>query len=371
MKEIHEILTKVSELGPNEKAILATVIDLQGSGYRLPGARMMILENGDTFGTVSGGCLEADVLERAKKILKSGKAEVFTYDTNDEENSVFSLNMGCRGVIRILLEPIGLESEIKRLLSSTLEKRNKCTVATFIDGEQVPIGTRIFVEQDGKLSGDVKSITEAFLGIDDDLLTFHESSTPYETMRYVNEAGEAEFAFETLQPPILLAVFGAGADAVPLAKAGSDLGWQVRVFDHRPAFLARERFPNAQDITLVERESNNFKLVADDRTAIVSMNHNYDRDKEVIGFALRTDAFYIGALGPKKRTEQILDELRQRGEPVAADALVRLRYPAGLDIGGDTPESIAISIVAEIQSVLKKRPGSSLRNRDGSIYDRK
>jgi xanthine/CO dehydrogenase XdhC/CoxF family maturation factor len=374
MKEIHEILTKVSELGPNEKAILATVIDLHGSGYRLPGARMLIVENGDTFGTVSGGCLEADVLERAKKILKSGKAEVFTYDTNDDENSVFSLNMGCRGVIRILLEPIGRESEITRLLSSNVENRKKCTVATYIGGnasEKLEIGARIFVGQSGKLLGNVKTIIEAMPGIDDDFLTFHESSSAYETMRYANEAGEAEFAFETLQPPVLIAIFGAGADAVPLAKAASDLGWRVNVFDHRPAFLAPERFPYADDITLVERETTNFNLATDDRTAIVSMNHNYDRDKEAIRFALRTDAFYIGALGPKKRTEQILGELSQHGDAVAADALSRLRFPAGLDIGGDTPESIAISIIAEIQSVLKKRPGSSLRNRDGSIYDRK
>src|SRR5215204_2210814 len=101
MKETKEILERVSAFGADERAILATVVDVRGSGYRLPGARMLILENGHTFGTVSGGCLESDVLERAKKILQSGRAEIFTYDTTNEENSVFSLNMGCRGVVRI------------------------------------------------------------------------------------------------------------------------------------------------------------------------------------------------------------------------------------------------------------------------------
>src|SRR5215203_2261418 len=109
MKEIREILERVSVLEPNERAILATVVDVRGSGYRLPGARMLMLENGDTFGMVSGGCLEADVLERARKVLASGWAEVFTYDTTNDENSVFSLNMGCRGVVRILLGSIGRE----------------------------------------------------------------------------------------------------------------------------------------------------------------------------------------------------------------------------------------------------------------------
>src|SRR6476469_5126403 len=106
MKEIKEILDRVSGFGPDEKAILATVVDVQGSGYRLPGARMLILENGETSGMISGGCLESDVLERAKKVLQSGRSEVFVYDTTQEENSVFSLNMGCRGVVRILLEQV-------------------------------------------------------------------------------------------------------------------------------------------------------------------------------------------------------------------------------------------------------------------------
>src|SRR5688572_23116469 len=106
MKEIREILREVEALGDGEKAVLATVVDLKGSGYRLPGARMLIKANGDATGTVSGGCLEADILERAKRVLQAGKAEVFTYDTTADENSVFSLNMGCRGVLRILLEPV-------------------------------------------------------------------------------------------------------------------------------------------------------------------------------------------------------------------------------------------------------------------------
>jgi xanthine dehydrogenase accessory factor len=369
-----EIVARVERLDAGTQAVLATVIDVRGSGYRLPGARMLILENGDTFGTVSGGCLEADVMERANKVIESYKAEVFTYDTTADENSVFSLNMGCRGVIRILLEPVGRGSELVSLLKSVWKDREKLTVATFIGGdaaEKLDIGARIFVGADEKVSIGGAAIMEAFLGIDDDLLTFDESDALYETMRYVTQAGEAEFAFESLLPPVLVAIFGAGADAVPLAKAAHDLGWQIRVFDHRPAFLTRERFPDANEIRLVDRETNNFHLAADNLTAIVSMNHNYDRDKEAIGFALGTDAFYIGALGPKKRTEQILDELRQRGKALAPDALSRLRYPAGLDIGGDTPESIAISILAEIQSVLKQRPGGALRDRDGSIYDRK
>src|SRR5215203_4481865 len=111
MKEIRDILLQIEGLADSELAVLATVVDLQGSGYRRPGARMLIKADGDSFGTVSGGCLEADVMERAKRVLQSGQAEVFVYDTTADEESVFSLNMGCRGVLRILLEPIGKDSE--------------------------------------------------------------------------------------------------------------------------------------------------------------------------------------------------------------------------------------------------------------------
>ena len=301
MKEIKEILKHVSALADGEKAILATVVDVRGSGYRLPGARMLMLENGDTFGTVSGGCLEADVLERAKKILKSGESEVFTYDTTGDENSIFSMNMGCRGVIEILLEPIGKDSEIIAKMRSAYEDR--------------------------------------------------EPSDEFET-------------------PIAVMLFGAGADAVPFVRIASELGWQVTVHDHRPAFLTEERFPNAQKL-VHQTVDEPPQIHADHRTAGVIMTHNYSRDRFVLPELLASDAFYVGALGPKRRTEQLLEEIAAHGRIFAEENLARLFAPVGLDIGADTPESIALSIIGEIQSVLKNRQGTSLRYREGSIYDRK
>ncbi len=301
MKEIKEILKHVSALADGEKAILATVVDVRGSGYRLPGARMLMLENGDTFGTVSGGCLEADVLERAKKILKSGQSEVFTYDTTGDEDSVFSMNMGCRGVVEILLEPIGKDSALIAKMRAAYQNR--------------------------------------------------EPSDEFEI-------------------PIAVMLFGAGADAVPFVRIASELGWQVTVHDHRPAFLTKERFPDAQDLVhqIVDEPP---QIHADDRTAGVIMTHNYARDRFILPELLASDAFYVGALGPKRRTEQLLEEIATTGRTFSEEKLARLFAPVGLDIGADTPESIALSIVGEIQSVLKNRKGTSLRYRVGSIYDRR
>ncbi len=301
MKEITEILRAVSHLPIGEKAILATVVDVRGSGYRLPGARMLILKNGDTFGTVSGGCLEADVLERATKVLASGTSEIFTYDTTGDENSVFSLNMGCRGVIEILLEPVDRESELIAKMRSAYEDR------------------------------------------------------------------EASDDFET---PVAIMLFGAGADAIPLVNIASELGWQVTVHDHRPAFLTQERFPSATMLIRQNVDEPLGEIFADDRTAAVIMTHNYARDRSVLPALLNSTAFYIGALGPKRRTEQLLEEIASDGQIFAVEQLARLYAPVGLDIGADTPESIALSIVGEIQSVLRNRNGGNLRDRVGSIYGR-
>jgi xanthine/CO dehydrogenase XdhC/CoxF family maturation factor len=301
MKEIKEILTNVSNLADGEKAVLATVIDVRGSGYRLPGARMLMLANGDTFGTVSGGCLEADVLERAKKVLASGRAEVFTYDTTGDENSVFSMNMGCRGVIQIRLEPVGKESSVIAAMRAAYEDRE---------------------------------VSEEF------------------------------------EVPVAIMLFGAGADAVPLVRIASELGWQVTVHDHRPAFLTSERFPDAEALVLENVDEPPATIIADQRTAGVVMTHNYARDRFVLPALLDSDVFYIGALGPKRRTDDLLAELAAEGRTFSNEQLARLFAPVGLDIGADTPEGIALSIVGEIQSVLKSRNGGNLRDREGSIYDR-
>lgn len=301
MKEISDILARVAEFEPDERAVLATVIEVIGSGYRLPGARMLILPDGTTSGTVSGGCLEADVLERAKRVLETGDTEIFTYDTTDNEASVFSLNMGCRGIIRIRLESIGKDSEIITKMDAAYHGRK---------------------------------------GSDD------------------------------IVPPIALLLFGAGTDAIPLVRIASELGWQITVHDHRPAFLVAERFPAAKMLVhdIVDRSP---EITADEYTAAVIMTHNYSRDRLVLPKLLRSAAFYVGALGPKRRTEQLLGELAAAGESFTDDQLSRLYAPIGLDIGADTPEAIALSIAAEIQGVIKHRIGGHLRERHGSIYDRK
>lgn len=363
-KELQEITKHFHFTKPEEtRTIVATVVDVQGSSYRLPGARMLVGENGEMLGTISGGCLEADVLERANRVLQSGAAEVFIYDTTAQEDSIFSLNMGCRGVIRILLErpTSGFINFCRRLY----ETRRSGIAATLIKAKtkDAETGARLILSENNIVTSDFsKETTENLLP--DCLSVLREKKSKL----LENDFGE--FFLEFIPSPVSLVIFGAGADAIPVAQTAKNLGWQVSIVDHRAAFANKERFDKADEIILTRPENLEENLTIDENTVAVVMSHNYEHDKNILRFLLNSTARYIGALGPKRRTENILREWSEAGETFSAEQLDKLYAPIGLDIGADTPESIALSIVSEIKSVLASRNGGFLRRRTGSIYNR-
>lgn len=373
MKEINEILARIAALPADERAVLATVVALEGSGYRLPGARMLISSDG-MLGTVSGGCLEADVVERAKRVV-SGRPEVFVYDTTGDEASVFSLNMGCRGVIRILLESVSKDSPLFQWLRSAAGGREGRAIATLISAEtdaEVQLGGRLFVDAAGHLEFDgLNPFLRDSMELRDLVLQFLASGEANGLATIEPAEGSFEFSFESIEPTLRLLVFGAGADAVPMASIAASMGWQVTVLDHREALLTPDRFPAADLVTSFNGEGHLNQVEADGRTAAVLMTHNYERDRAILPALLRSEAVYVGALGPKRRTEQLIGELAAAGTNFTENELARLYAPIGLDIGAQTPDLIALAIAAEIQSVLKNRNGGHLRDRKGSIYGRK
>jgi len=360
MKELQEILKRIDKLAPDEGAVLATVVDVKGSSYRLPGAKMLILENGESYGTVSGGCLEADVMERAKQVLESGKPQIFTYDTTTNDDSVFSFNMGCRGVVKILLEPIGDKNHYEQkehtdFLRKCFEEE-KGVSSVFISPDD-QLGRRVFFhnDQDGYIGEQVK----------DDYLETLESE-----ISRIGTLGNFELFYECISPPIKINIFGAGADAVPLAKLAKELGWHTTVIDHRTALANNERFDNPDEIVISRPEEVGEKVsLADDSVAVV-MTHNYDHDKTILESLFEADLKYIGLLGPKVRTKNILRELGEKGIEITDENLEILHAPVGLDTGAHLPETIALSILTEIQTVLANRQGGFLKNRKKSIYGR-
>jgi xanthine/CO dehydrogenase XdhC/CoxF family maturation factor len=370
MKEFQEIITKLSLLPVNEPVVLATVVDVQGSSYRLPGARMLIDKDGNSLGTISGGCLEADVLERARTVLQTKIPQVITYDTRENENSLFGLQMGCNGVIRVLLES-GRDNFLLNFVSKCFAERRYVVVATLISAPEnfsQTLGTRCFFGDesfaacefsDSEFFSELKSVSEQVL-----------ESKRSRCEIFQTSEGEVEFFIELIAPPVSLFVFGAGFDARPVADFAKNLGWRVTVIDHRSMFANKERFPDADEVLILPSEDLQGNLLIDENAAAVIMTHNYTRDREILRFLLESKAAYVGALGPKKRTAKLLEELRAEGINFSSEQLRKLFAPVGLDFGANTPEAIALSVIAEIQSVLSNREGGFLRLRAGSIYDR-
>ena len=372
MKELQDILQRVDSLSPNQPAILATVVDVKGSGYRLAGARMLIDGTGHSIGSVSGGCLEADVLERAKTVLMTGEPTIVVYDSTKDDNSVFGLQMGCRGVVRILIERAD-DGRLFRSLKRVFAERKTTSIATLIartDGASLEPGHRFYWREGAlELAGSGGLINDLLPTLTRDVRnSINERRS--RTINYQSQTGEYEFFIEVIEPPPTVSIFGAGHDAIPLALLAKQLGWVVNVIDRRPAYAVKERFPDADNVIVGRTHELNDGLFADENAVAVVMTHHYDSDLEIVRRLTSSNYRYIGILGPKQRTADLLNDLRESGELIDHNLLDRLHAPVGLDIGGATPEGIALSIVAEIQAILAGRNGGQLRHRAKPIYDR-
>ena len=369
MMELRHILERTAS-DRDDQAVLATLVDVKGSGYRLAGARMLIDGEGKSVGTVSGGCLEADILERSKEVRQSGKPTVVSYDTTKDVGSVFGLGMGCRGVVRVLLESTRNNHALD-FIRTCFARREKGAITTLISktgNVDLEIASRIFSLPSGKIN-QFAQLNGLSMSVSRDAAAAVRENRS-RSMVYRETAGSMEFFHEVINPPTALLIFGAGHDAVPLAKLAANLGWKVSVIDHRPAWAAAERFPDADEIIVSRPEMIADDVFTDVNSVAVVMNHNYDADRAIMGRLLGSTCRYIGMLGPKDRTGKLLDQLREEGQVLNDARLESLYAPVGLDIGATTPEGIALAIVAEIQAVLSGRKGGSLKDRKAPIYDR-
>ena len=328
----------------NEAAVLATVLSVEGSVYRGAGARMVVLADGGTIGGVSGGCLEADVVARAHAVLARGAAEIVQYDTRSSDDAVLGLGLGCQGMIDVLLEPLagGALTEAVAFYGRVAARREPTTILTRTHaqpGSSGGVGARAVLDEAGLvLEGD-----PALVNRDDDV------------------------AREEVRPAVPLLICGAGADAQPLARMASEVGFHVTVVDHRAAFVSRARFPDADALVRLDVTDDLSSLHAhvqvDRRTAAVVMAHSARHDRAYLQAMLAARARYIGVLGPRRRTLELLDARAMHWE--FPDSVYS---PAGLDLGAETPEEIALSIIAEVSAVFAGRDGGMLRGRPGPIH---
>lgn len=370
MKEQKAIIEayRNTDLSPR-KVALATVVRVRGSSYRSPGARMLITDDGKWVGSISGGCLEGDALRKARQVMMNGKSMTVTYDTREESNQNLGIGLGCNGVIDVLIEPVkeNAENNPVKLFEELVGRDQPVALATIFDSEQYN-GEKLTLDNKGERFSTFTSKMLAEV-VQRDLGKVFE--TRRSEVRDYDADGETVSVFlELIQPTIRLIIFGGGFDARPVSSLAKSLGWHVTVTDECAAHIAPRFFPGADNLSLCQRTfvARDFPINA--FTACVLMSHNYEYDRDVLKAILPSPAPYIGILGPRKRFDRMVSELAGEGVHLQAEQFHRIHSPIGLDIGAETPDEIAVSIIAEIQSKFANRSGGFLRYRTGPIHQR-
>jgi xanthine/CO dehydrogenase XdhC/CoxF family maturation factor len=365
MSGLNELLQAIDTAArQGEETILATVVKVEGSAYRRPGARMLIPIHGRTVGTVSGGCLEQDLAKKAWWLTDSGEPVVRRYSTGatedeDDEQSALTFGLGCNGTVFVMLERLRAKSPapaidlLRRVRDSQLPAAMATVIASSRDAS-ARVGDRLLSDTEGSLRN-LQLNSAMRRGLHKTLMQKKSS-----IRLYSNARGEVEVFFEYIAPPPRLVIIGAGHDAQPLVRMAKLLDWHVSVIDSRSHFARAERFPQADAVILASLD-NPFDLAPlIDGAAVAVMTHSYRQDRHWLGLALQAAPAYIGQLGPKERTERLLAQI---GTSTSA-----LHYPMGLDLGGDAPQSVALAILAEMTAVMNQRQGGMLRHRGKPIH---
>lgn len=343
-----------------EGAVLATVVHVRGSAYRRPGARMLLLPDGRRIGTISGGCLEGDVARKAAWWTSAGESVLRTFD-NSAPDIAWEFGLGCNGEISLLLERAESSQvcESMEFLERQQANDQACAIATVIraaPGGHWRMGDRAFWNAGGPGGGRL-----AVAGMDRVIRDALQITLTEEVSRLLHTA-DADIFVEWIGLPQRLVIFGTGHDVLPLVKFASILGWRTTVAQTRTDTARVHRLPGVENVITLPPSGDLASIPIDSRTAVVVMTHNFPQDVALVPQILQRDPRYLGLLGPRRRAEDLFQEIG------VSLSTTDVHAPVGLDIGCDHPETIALSIIAEIQSVLSGRSSGSLRHRSCAMH---
>jgi len=316
------------------KTVLATVVALDGSSYRKPGVRMLIIENKELIGAVSGGCVEKDILRQSQSVFQNGMSKMMSYDGR--------YRLGCEGILYILLEEFKPSESFFNVFEQTLKSRNVFEIhSSYLKEEGIINGIGSVVNFDEKNIHSLSDKTKS----NDAVLTFK----------------------QTMPPCFKLMIFGAEHDAVKLCQLASFNGWEVTVVSGPLESKTIENFPGATAFYSVSLDNLELSSI-DNETAIVLMSHNFANDLKYLLELKDTRPVYIGMLGPSNRREKLLSQFIEYCPEVDEFFLELIHGPAGLNIGAETPQEIAISILSEILSVVREQTPMMLKEKTGRIH---
>lgn len=314
------------------KCVLATVVALEGSSYRRPGVRMLLQENGKMIGAVSGGCVEKEVLLQSATVFKNKVSKIITYDGR--------YRLGCEGVLYILLEFFEPTSKFINEFWTLVKNRSQFTLTSYF-------------EKDFK--------EDRCFGT---ILKFGKTIIPINKSFTLNN--DHEVFNQVLAPCFKLIIVGAEHDAVQLCAYAAMTGWEVTIVVNPKEQKVINDFPGANEFINVDPEF--LQLRIDQETAVVLMTHSYAKDLQYLIALQNSKPIYFGLLGPARRREKIFDDFIERVPDISDEFLSQINGPAGLAIGSETPQEIAISILAEILSVSNKKEPAMLKNKQGPIH---
>ncbi|MFN2439480.1 MAG: XdhC family protein [Chitinophagaceae bacterium] len=363
MKELNDIIQAYDKaLLQNKQTALVTVVKVEGSSYRRPGARMLVTEDGEITGAISGGCLEGDALQKAQFAIIQQRNKLEIYDTTDDDDSRFGIQLGCNGIVYILFEPIkekDANNPINLLKKISQQRKDSVLVTIFNEKRTSPQkGTCCFTNEFvSYYADDEKNLRE-----ESEAVLRQKNSVIKD-----DEAGSVLYQF--IPPSIQLIIVGAGNDAQPLGNMAFLLGWNTIVADGRPAYATQQRFPKGK-ISPTKPEDILSAAQIDEHTAVVLMTHNYNYDLAALEKLINTNCKYIGLLGPKKKLNKMLNDLHDKRIMIDDEKMQHIYSPVGLDIGAETSEEIALSITAEIKAAFSKRQASSLKEKETGIHER-
>ncbi len=319
-------------LDNGKKAVLATVVALDGSSYRRPGVRMLLLEDGGMIGAVSGGCVEKEVYRQASSVFKTNMPKVMTYDGR--------YRLGCEGVLYILLEPFLPTPEVISSFWDAISKRKAFGINSYFQKEH--------------------GVNEGYGSV----LCIGDTSMPFRKSYTIGKS--LEMFHQELPPCFQLIIIGAEHDAVQMCAMASLLGWEVTVVVPPDEQKTQLDFPGVSHFVNSEPES--FELKSDDQTAIVLMTHSYVKDLRFLMALREFQPAYFGLLGPARRREKLFNELLEKCPDTSLEFVESVYGPAGLELGAETPQEIALSVLSEIVAIINRKTPVSLREKSGTIH---
>lgn len=367
MKEIKSILKLYNSFKDSgEKCAIAQVIRVEESSYRREGARMLVFESGVFEGGISGGCLEGDALQRSQIAILKQEPSIVTYDTS-KENEI-GVGLGCNGVIDVLISPISEDSASLEMLQKCVSDRGFHIIATItaLDGSlgDIPLGKSFYYNKDTASLEDCQheGLRNFLFDKIQDVMVKKKSKTYH----FEKDGVLASVFIELIPPQFHLAIYGDNYDVYPLLELAKLMDWDVSLVGNVQK-LKKEKLQSVKNIYLKESEA---RPEIDERTAIILMAHDYKTDYANLQDLIKSNSPYIASLGPRKRFDKMIAEFNSYGIEFSNKELQRIYAPCGLEIGANTPEEIALSLLSEILSVFTGKTGGMLREKKGPIHAR-